>query len=201
MIRRSMWMGGAFAGTLLVASVATLAWAAAATPAKPAAPARSAEAQKQMVERGRYLVTTMGCGDCHTPGTFYGAPDFTRMLSGSELGWKGPWGVSFAANLTPDTETGLGYWSEDEIVKAFRTGVRNDGTRLLPPMPWQDFAGLTEADAHAIGAFLMSLPAVKHAVPADVPPGKEYAGPVLAFPPPPAWDAPRDAATAPASNK
>jgi len=54
------------------------------------------------VVRGRYLVTLMSCNDCHTPGYFYGAPDTTRRLSGSDIGWIGPWGVVHARNLTPD---------------------------------------------------------------------------------------------------
>jgi hypothetical protein len=108
------------------------------------------------------------------------------------MGWRGPWGVTFASNLTPDTDTGLGYWSEDEIVKAFRSGVKNDGSPVLPPMPWQDFSALTESDAHAIAAYLMSLPPVKHKVPDALPPGKPYTGAVIEFPPPPAWDAPRE---------
>ncbi len=172
-----------------VAGLLALAAMSAAKPAAPAAPAGAA-ARKALLERGEYLTTTMGCNDCHTPGTLYGAPDFKRRLSGSELGWRGPWGVSFARNLTPDPETGLGYWSESEIVNALRTGVKNDGKTLLPPMPWQSLAILTDADAHAIAAYLMSLPPVKHAVPDAVPPGQTYAGPVMDFPPPPAWDVP-----------
>ena len=169
---------------------------AAMSAAKPPAPAHGA-ASKEVLARGRYLVTITGCNDCHTPGALYGSPDFSRQLSGSELGWHGPWGVSFPSNLTPDLETGLGYWSEDEIVKAFRTGVKNDGSRVLPPMPWQDFAALSDADAHAIAAYLMSQPAVSHKVPADVPPGQKYDGAMMDFPPPPAWDAPKAPPAAP----
>jgi mono/diheme cytochrome c family protein len=188
MPRNSLFLGSLFVGVLAAASAGALASAATA----PAKPAHAGPGRAAQVERGRYLVTVMGCGDCHTPGTFYGAADHARMLSGSELGWRGPWGVTFARNLTPDQETGLGYWSEDEIVKAFRSGVKNDGSPVLPPMPWQDFAALTDADAHAIAAYLMSLPPVKHKVPDLLPPGKPYTGAVIEFPPPPAWDAPRE---------
>src|SRR5512147_1919372 len=58
-------------------------------------------------EHGAYLATVIGCHDCHTPGAFYGQPDFQRALAGSELGWVGPWGTSYARNLTPDQETGI----------------------------------------------------------------------------------------------
>jgi mono/diheme cytochrome c family protein len=141
------------------------------------------------IARGRRLVHTSGCVDCHTPGTFYGAPDTTRMLSGSELGWQGPWGVSYPRNLTPDQATGIGSWTEDQIVTAFRTGHRPDGTPLLPPMPWPAYAFLTDEDAYSISAYLKSIPPIDHKAPDRLPPGTKPTGPVLSFPPPPAWDA------------
>ncbi len=147
--------------------------------------ARAAQASR-LIERGKYLSIIGGCNDCHTPGTLFGAPDFERQLSGSELGWKGPWGVSYARNLTPDKETGLGSWSDADIVKAMRSGVRPDGRMLLPPMPWENYAALTDADAAAIVAYLRSLKPVHHAMP-----GTEAAGSMLVFPAPPPWDAPR----------
>lgn len=191
MQRRSLVVGAGFFAFMAVAC--GLSFAAGAKPAagKPAAHGGD---QKAVLERGLYLTTVMGCNDCHTPGSFYGAPDFDRKLSGSDMGWKGPWGITFAKNLTPDMETGLGYWSEAEIIKAFRSGVRNDGSPVLPPMPWQNFAALTDADAHAIAVYLMSLPPVKHKPPGSVPPGKEYAGAFVEFPPPTPWDGPRAAA-------
>lgn len=174
--------------TTLTVSIAVTLIAVGATFAAKTKPARPSE-----LERGKYLVTITGCNDCHTPGTFYGAPDFQRQLSGSEMGWEGPGGVVFAANLTPDPETGLGQWSDAEIVKAIRTGNRPDGRQLSPSMPWMNFASLSDEDAHAIVAYLRSIPAVKHAVPAPMPPGTEFKGPVLRFPPPSAWDVPAGA--------
>jgi mono/diheme cytochrome c family protein len=139
------------------------------------------------VARGKYLAITSGCIDCHTPGTLYGAPDTTRMLSGSELGWQGPWGVTYPRNLTPDMETGLGKYTADQIVTAIRTGKRLDGSPMLPPMPWPEYSQMTDADLQAIAAYLKSIPAVSHKAPDRVPPGKK-APAVLTFPPPPAWD-------------
>ena len=177
----------------ILISLAVLASVTAAVLAlTAAAPRKGADAHA----RGRYLSTIMGCNDCHTPGTFYGAPDFSRQLSGSEVGWVGPWGVSFPRNLTPDTETGIGRWTEKQIVDALRTGVRPDGSTLAPPMPWPMYATLSDADAYAIAGYLKSLPAVTHRVPAIVPPGVAYDGAALRFPAPPAWDAPRADATA-----
>lgn len=172
----------------LLVSVAVLASVTAAVLALTAAAPRKGE---DPIARGRYLTTIMGCNDCHTPGTFYGAPDMGRKLSGSELGWQGPWGVSYARNLTPDKATGLGSWTDEQIITAIRQGRRPDGTPILPPMPWPDFAAMTDDDVKAIVAYLRSVPAVHHAVPAVIPPGKPATGAFLTFPPPPAWDAPR----------
>jgi len=166
--------------------------AAALTAVSCTAPPKSGEpaaiTAEQKLARGKYLVTILGCGDCHTPGTLYGAPDMTRMLAGSELGWTGPWGTTHAKNLTPDVETGIGSWTEDQIVAALRTGVRPDGTPLLPPMPWPNMTAMTDEDAGAIAAFLKSIPAVKHVNPPVTPPGQKDPLPALVFPPPPAWD-------------
>ncbi len=178
------WLGAAF---LLVGTAAAgLSVGAGPHGGTNAAPA----AAKSVVERGRYLAVTMGCNDCHTPGTMYGSPDFARELSGSELGWRGPWGISFARNLTPDRETGLGGWTDEQVANALRTGVKPDGKVLLPPMPWPNTSQMSEADLHALVAYLRSLKPVKHAVPDALPPDGQYAGPVLTLPPPGAWDAP-----------
>lgn len=175
-----------------VARMAVTGIVLSASSAVAAAPAEThAQAKPELVARGEYLATITGCGDCHTPGTFYGAPDMSRKLSGSELGWQGPWGVSYARNLTPDKETGIGSWTDEQIITAVRQGRRPDGTPVLPPMPWPDFAAMNDDDVKAIVAYLRSVPPVHHAVPAVIPPGKPATGAFLTFPPPPAWDAPR----------
>jgi mono/diheme cytochrome c family protein len=139
------------------------------------------------VARGKYLAVTSGCIDCHTPGSLYGAPDSTRMLSGSELGWQGPWGVTYPRNLTPDMDTGLGKYTESEIVQAIRTGRRLDGSPMMPPMPWPMYAQMTDEDLQALAAYLKSLPAVSHKLPDRLPPGAKPSA-ALVFPPPPARD-------------
>jgi len=190
MFIRKRWFDVGLACAALAAAALAVASSGLAAGKPVAAGAAKTGPSKALVARGQYLATTMGCNDCHTPGALYGAPDFKRQLAGSELGWKGPWGVSFASNLTPDLDTGLGYWNDAEIEKALRTGIKNDGKPMLPPMPWPSFAGLTEPDMKALVAYLRSLPPVTHKVPDAVPPGQAYAGSVLEFPPPPAWDAP-----------
>jgi mono/diheme cytochrome c family protein len=118
------------------------------------------------IERGKYLAVVIGCGDCHTPGYFFGKPDMKRYLGGSEVGFEIPnRGVFVAPNLTPDQETGLGNWTREQIVTAIQTGVRPDGRELAPIMPWRDFASLTKSDAMAIAAFLKSLTPLKNKVP------------------------------------
>jgi hypothetical protein len=158
------------------------------------APITSVEAaQPARVERGRYLVSIMGCNDCHTPyklGPNGPEPDMERFLSGhpeqigrlpqrtSEGPWlwtaaatntafTGPWGVSYTANLTPDQNTGLGIWTEDMFISAIRTG-RHMGTSrpINPPMPWPAYRNATDEDLKAVFAYLRTIKPVTNHVPA-----------------------------------
>jgi mono/diheme cytochrome c family protein len=152
--------------------------------------AASAAFADPQVERGKYLVTIGGCGDCHTPGALLGKPDESRLLGGSDVGFAVPGlGVFVGRNLTPDKQTGLGDWTSAQIIAAITTGKRPDGRVLAPVMPWPALSHLTKADAEAIAAYLKSIPAVSHAVPGpfgpnDTPsvlvstivPGAVYAG-------------------------
>jgi len=150
------------------------------------------------VERGAYLVNAIGCSDCHSPKiiTENGPmPDPERNFSGHpanealppvdlttvrgyalfSMGLTaaiGPWGTSYAANLTPD-ETGIGNWSEEQFVRAMKEGQWRglEGTRkLLPPMPWTQYRNLSEDDLKSIFAYLKTLKPVKNIVPLAVPP-------------------------------
>jgi len=155
------------------------------------------------VVRGEYLVTFGGCHDCHTPKVRGpgGAPvpDAAKLLSGHPeklppsswsaddmkrnvaattkemlTAWAGPWGVSFAINLTPDKETGIGEWSEESFIKMPRSGEHQgqpNGRDILPPMPWFDMKDLRDQDLKAIWAYLRSLPPIKNQVPFPTPPG------------------------------
>ena len=139
-----------------------------------------AGAQETRIARGRYLVQIASCMDCHTPGYFFGKPDMARFLGGSEVGFEVPGqGVFHGRNLTPDKETGIGDWSEDDIVNALQTGFRPDGRQLAPIMPWRAFAYLTREDAYAIAAFLKSLPPIRNQVPGPFGPNEKPASFVM----------------------
>ena len=113
------------------------------------------------VARGKYLVTIASCHDCHTPGYFLGKPDMARYLGGSDVGFELPGlGVFVGPNLTPDKATGLGNWTDAQVVAAIQTGARPDGRMLAPIMPYHAFANLTPQDVQAIVAFLRSVPPV-----------------------------------------
>jgi len=155
-----------------------------------------------LVARGKYIVTVSGCSDCHSPKVFTPmgpVPDSSKSLSGHPAaspslpidkkvltpgGWMlmgpdvtsfvGPFGVSYAANLTPDSTTGIGAWTEDVFVKTLRTGkhLGQDGGRpILPPMPWQNIARYTDEDLKAMFAYLQSIPPISNKVPAPLSPG------------------------------
>jgi mono/diheme cytochrome c family protein len=138
-----------------------------------------ASAQDQ-VARGAYLASIMDCAGCHTPGIFLGKPDFTRTLGGSEVGFQIPGlGIFYPPNLTPDEKTGIGAWSESEIIAALRTGARPDGRVLAPIMPWRSYAALSDADARALAKYLKSLKPVSHQVPAMTGASEKPAAPFL----------------------
>ena len=148
------------------------------------------------IARGKYLVGAGDCVTCHTPlkMTDHGpVPDADRMFSGHPEGiqlpppalkpgpwfaatagmtaWAGPWGISYAANLTPDKNTGLGIWTEEMFVQAMRTGKHmGHGRAILPPMPWQAVGTLTDDDLKAVFAYLRTLPPIVNHVPAPLGP-------------------------------
>lgn len=174
--------------TLIATARAPQAGAATAQPR----PARS------HADLGAYLVRTMGCHDCHTPFTMGPKgpePDMSRALTGhpeslkmppppalppgpwltvasaTNTAWAGPWGVSFTANLTPDKDTGLGDWTEEQFIATMRTGKhQGKGRPVLPPMPYSMLGALTDPEIKALWAYLRSLPPVKNRVPQPIDP-------------------------------
>jgi mono/diheme cytochrome c family protein len=154
----------------------------------------------ELVKRGNYLMITSGCHDCHSPKKFgpHGemALDSSRLLSGhpseqptpplnvSSLqpgqwmtmtgdltAFVGPWGLSYTANLTPDSATGIGAWSETQFINTIRNGKHlGDGRPIMPPMPWEFIGQMNDDDLKAIYAFLRSIPPVKNVVHAPLSP-------------------------------
>jgi len=152
------------------------------------------------IKRGGYIINAVGaCNDCHTPHVMTPqgpAPDMSRMLSGAPenemvadlpvgntsgswmaavsadmTAWGGPWGVSFSANLSPDSATGIGSWTESMFIAAIRNGKYwGSGRDLLPPMPWQTYRNMSDNDLGEMFAYLQSIKPVKNVVPAPIPP-------------------------------
>ena len=111
-----------------------------------------------MIARGAYLVATVGhCGDCHTPLSWFGAPDLGRYLAGSSGGLEG----RKAPNITPDPKTGIGKWSEDDIVYLLKAGGTPDGDFVGGSMAEivRNTARLTDDDRRAIAVYLKTVPA------------------------------------------
>jgi hypothetical protein len=88
------------------------------------------------------------------------------MGNSTNTAFAGPWGISYASNLTPDPNTGIGIWTEEIFVKTMRTG-RHMGTSrpLQPPMPWPSYSHMTDEDLKAVFAYLRSIPAIANRVP------------------------------------
>lgn len=144
-----------------------------------------AHAADRRVERGKYLVRIAGCMDCHTPGYFFGKPNMALYLGGSEVGFEVPGlGVFHGPNLTMDKETGLGTWTDQQILDALQKGVRPDGRILAPVMPWRAFANFTKKDASAIVGYLKSLPPLKNKVPGPFGPNEKPTSFVMKIVPP-----------------
>jgi mono/diheme cytochrome c family protein len=172
------------------------------TGGKSTAPATNADTA---LLRGERLSVFGGCHDCHTPKIMTAngpQPDASRLLSGHPAktplpvippgvisptqwgalatndltAWAGPWGISFAANLTPDP-SGLGPWTEQQFIRTMRTGKHlGVGRALLPPMPWFDSAPLTDEELKALFRYLRSLKPISNTVPPPVPPQGSGAG-------------------------
>lgn len=151
-------------------------------------------------EWGHHIVTVADCGNCHTPKkmtamgpvendslSFSGHPsampfpnvarkemESNHLFYSNDLtSWVGPWGVSFAANITSDSTTGIGNWSEDQFMLCLRKGKYmglEKARDLLPPMPWQAFRNMSDDELKAVFAYLKSTKPIHNIVPQPVPP-------------------------------
>jgi hypothetical protein len=141
---------------------------------KPEADARPAldditdPGERAIAEHGKYIVGTFGCADCHTPVGDQG-PDWDRYLSGgTKLGSKGV-GIFVARNLTPDSVTGLGRRTNEQVLRVLRTGLLPDGRIAFHRiMPWVGTTNLTEEDRYAVLVYMRHVKSVHHTIPEDV---------------------------------
>ncbi|MGI9533822.1 MAG: c-type cytochrome [Thermodesulfobacteriota bacterium] len=147
------------------------------------------------IKMGKIMTEEFGCVDCHSPKIivkdqimidekkiFSGhpqdnvLPDFPPELvapgkwrglyTSSMTAWGGPWGITYSANLTPDKETGIGNWSEENFMSVIKLGIHSSLSRkMLPPMPWNEVARLGDDELRAIFAYLKSLKPIKNKVP------------------------------------
>jgi mono/diheme cytochrome c family protein len=164
------WRAARSAGGVIV-SLLALGGACSAASAAPSV--ASGPATANQVERGRYLVKTTGCNDCHTPGYIESAGrlEESRWLIGNSLGWQGPWGTTYPANLRLLTDA----LTADQWLLVARRQMR-------PPMPWFALRDMTDADLLAIYYFMRSLGPAGTDAPAFIPPGKVAQTPVVKMP-------------------
>lgn len=141
-------------------------------------PGNYAPENRFVVERGKYLVELLGCGGCHTDGALEGAPKPERSLAGSRIGiaYLNPFrndrpGIVYPPNITPDNETGIGEWSDNQIAAAIRAGLGRHVSRRIAVMPWQGYSRMSDDDIDTVVAYLRSIKPVRHKVPAEVRPG------------------------------
>ena len=141
-----------------------------------AAEQKSHQVSAADIARGKYLVRIAGCNDCHTPGYLEteGRVDEKIWLTGSALGWRGPWGTTYASNLRLILQS----LSEEQWLKYARAPKR-------PPMPWINMAQMSDKDLRAIYAYVRKLGAAGESAPAYLPPDQEPKGPFVTFPAPP----------------
>jgi len=163
-------------GILSVALLATIGTASAQSP----------------LDRGKYLMNSIvACGNCHTPQTPQGPVQSKELAGGTKF--QEEFGLAYAPNITPDAETGIGRWTDQQIIAAIREGKRPDGTTIGPPMPIALYRDIADADVQAIVAYIRAVPPLVNKVPKSeykIPLPPAYGPPIAgAVPSPPRTDA------------
>ena len=143
--------------------------------------AARAETERELIARGRYIATAIqGCG-CHTREKSDGSKDESWHYAGSpnpappagppaNAGWSSPrWKKIYARNITPDSATGIGKWSEADFMRAMRTGITPDGRLLDLQMPWDAFQKITDRDLKSLWAYLKTIKPIKNTPPPNIP--------------------------------
>ncbi len=139
-----------------------------------------------LLERGAYLANgIVACGNCHTPQGPDGPVAGMEFAGQLVIDWE-PF-TAYASNITPDPETGIGGWSREDVVRAIREGLRPDGSLIGPPMPIGLYRNISDEDAEAIAAYVLSVPPLRNEVPKSV----------YRIPLPPSYGPPVESVTAP----
>lgn len=118
-----------------------------------------AAAQKSPIEQGEYLIYAGGCIDCHTEDE----DDAIPLAGGRAL--ESPFGTFYTPNITPDVDTGIGAWSDEDFLNTFWQGLDPDGKHYYPSFPFTSYTGISRDDLLAMKAYLFSLQPVKHLTP------------------------------------
>ncbi len=154
---------------LVVVIQFTVGWRPFLGPRKRALTNRHFEPTAERLARGRYLTQgLLGCEFCHTPRDWsqHGAPPVAGMeLAGQELHMPDFPGSVTAPNLTPDSETGSGAWTDDQIARAIREGIKHDDSTIFPMMPYSNYRKLSDEDLASVIVFIRSLPPVRNPLP------------------------------------
>jgi len=153
---------------LLIVVISMVGWQVVLGPKARPVTSRTIERTPARVTRGEYLVESVAsCFHCHTEHDL-STPELARVEAKKGAGWEMPipeLGKVIAPNITPDPETGIGNWTDDEILRAMQEGVSRDGHALFPVMPYLAFAKLDDEDAASIVAYLRTIPPVKNVLP------------------------------------
>jgi mono/diheme cytochrome c family protein len=153
---------------LVLVGITMVGWQVVLGPKARAVSDRKFQVTPERIARGEYLVNSVaGCFHCHSEHDLTKFPDFPMNEAKKGAGWDLPvpeLGTVVAPNITPDPETGIGTWKDDEILRAIQEGVDNKGRALFPIMPWMNFARLNDEDAESIVVYLRTIKPVKNAV-------------------------------------
>ncbi|OGF44271.1 MAG: hypothetical protein A2231_02055 [Candidatus Firestonebacteria bacterium RIFOXYA2_FULL_40_8] len=122
----------------------------------------------EMIERGKYLVNACGVLAHHTPIGKDGKPDLNKFMAGSEVPYKGAWGVSYSKNLTPDNDTGIGMMTDEEVINM----IKDEGINGKAPLYYDYYRGLTDEDLKSLVSYLRTLTPITNKIPADTKPGE-----------------------------
>lgn len=160
--------------TLAGLAAASISASIAGSPAASAVPAHPADSQEASITRGRYIASIAGCHDCHTPGHLQsgGQSPAESWLTGSQLGFQGPWGTTYPANLRLTVQS----MTPAQWLVFARSERR-------PPMPWFNLKAMTDRDLTDLYHFIRSLGPAGEAAPAAVPPGGKVNTPYIVMEP------------------